>query len=185
MKEPKMRLPVLLLVPAASLLLFPVASRATDPATTGEIDAEFETRKQEISKADQGRTDAQMSPPERRERQEKERAALREILSKRGVTEKEYARSQTTENRERKAEAEQSKKAWKEKREAEQKKAAEVQGETKPTEVPVQRGFNEKNPPPVREGEGPPVETGVDKDSAGVAAPRSSGGRHRKSSRAP
>lgn len=132
---------------AAAPLFHPLSARATDPATVGEIDAEVEQRKEAIAKEYEGGEGARLSHAQRRERDAKETAALKEILDKRGVSSKEYERSKATLNREARSEAAQAGKAWKEKREVEAKRASEPKVEPKAAaDIPVQRGFDEKNP---------------------------------------
>lgn len=141
---------------AIALLAFPSPATAMDPATAGEIEAEIQSRRQEIAKEYEGRSERQLSQQERRERDTKERAALKEVLASHGLNEKEYARDRIKMSGEKRAEANEAGKAWKERKEAEQKKeaekkaAAEAKGE-KPAEIPIQLGFDEKHPPTYRE----------------------------------
>ncbi len=131
---------------AAFPFAYPLSAKATDPATVGQIDAEVEQRKQEIAQEYEGR-DGKPTHAQMRERDAKERAALTEILAKHGVSAKEYQRSKVSLNREARAEAAQAGKSWKEKNEAEKKKASEPKAEPKAAaDIPVQRGFDEKNP---------------------------------------
>jgi hypothetical protein len=139
---------------AAALLAAPLPSRAApDPRAIGEIDASYEAKKNEIAKEYGERNEFKMSNAERREKDAKERAALREILSKYGVSEKEYARSRMMLNKEKKAEAAEAAQAWKEKKEAERKEeekkkaGAAAKAEEKAEEIQVQRGFDDKHPP--------------------------------------
>ncbi len=128
---------------AAAPLLFPLATRAADPATVGEVDAELAQRKAEIAKEYEG---AKMSHAQRREREAKEREAQKEVLAKHGVEPKDYERSKVTMNRDAKAEASQAGQAWTTRTDAEKKKASEPKVEPEATPIPVQRGFDEKNP---------------------------------------
>ena len=160
---------------AIALLAFPAPATAMDPATAGEIEAEIQSRRQEIAKEYEGRSERQLSQQERRERDAKERAALKEILASRGVSEKEYTRSRIGMSGERRTEANEAGKAWKEKKEAEQKKEAEKKAAAeakggKAAVIPIQLGFDEKHPPIYRE-DGTAVQKDFGKDKGFTEIP--------------
>ncbi len=171
-----------LFILAIALPTLPSPATAMDPATAGEIEAEIQYRRQEIAKEYEGRVEGQPSHQERRERDTKERAAIKEILESHGVSEKGYARSRMGLSGEKRAEANEAGKAWKEKKEADQKTAAEkAKGEAKASEIPVQRGFDPKNPPTygedgtaVQKGFGREKGAGKEKTFTEVPVPRAS-----------
>jgi hypothetical protein len=162
---------------AALFVAFPLAARAADPRVTGEIDAAFEAKKAEIAKEYDGRNELAMTNAERRERAAKENAALKDILRENGVSEKEYTRSKLSQNRERRAEAAEANREWKEKQVADEKKKEEAkkkaaEKEAEPAEIPVQRGFDAKNPVTLHEGKGAPLPKINGKDMVEIPIPQ-------------
>lgn len=128
-----------------SLLLTPAVALALDPAEAGVINAELADREKAIKAEYGNRSIKEMSREERKEMDQKLRAARQEVLEKHGTTDKEFSKGMLKLGRDGLKQAEQSEKEHAAKL-AEAKKGSEGGQEGGEGKIQVQRGFNDREP---------------------------------------
>ena len=173
------------LIFAAALAAAPLAFADLDPDQLAKIEREKDEALADVAKKHGDKKPSEMDAAERKQLIQEQAAAERAVLEKNGVSAKEYARGSAKLSRDGRDQMKKTSKELEEKAKAD--KAAAEAAKNKKGEIPIQRGFNNRNPVEVEgatnaNGE-PVVEQGLPPDEEEAAAMdranASGGGKHK------
>ena len=132
---------------AAAALASPAVASAMEAKKTGEISAEIADKENAVKAKYGNRSWKEMDTAERKAFQKDMDGAKAETLKKNGTTDREFETTKLKMGREGLKDAEVGKKDYADKKKAEEaKKAEDGKAKKEPTEIKVQKGFNDENP---------------------------------------